>query len=408
MKRKRKAKIETVTFGNVAVKIYKRERRNEYGERLVFEVSDYTNGTRRLRSFSDHTKARQEAEKIAMQLSTGDALAGAMRSADAASYGRAMELLRPTGASLELACATFASCFETLGSNRMQEAATFYQRHGANAVTPKPVADVVAELIGLKENRGASKRYVADLRQRLSRFANAFAVDISSVTTAEVQQWLDRLKLSPTSVKNFRRLINVLFSFAESRGYIFKGGNPVVDVETVTANGGSIEIFTPDELAKLLEAASPDFAPFLAVGAFCGLRTAELQRLDWRDVDTAAGFVTVAADKAKTKARRLVPIQSSLAAWLATCEKRTGFLWKGGRNDLDEARAACVKASGVAWKANGLRHSFASYRLAQIQNASQVALEMGNSPTIVFKHYRELVRPAAAAAWFAVVPKGTL
>jgi hypothetical protein len=52
-----------------------------------------------------------------------------------------------------------------------------------------------------------------------------------------------------------------------------------------------------------------------------------------------------------------------------------------------------------------LRHSFISYRLADIQNAAQVALEAGNSPNVVFRHYRELVKPSAAKEWFAVSPQ---
>jgi hypothetical protein len=58
-----------------------------------------------------------------------------------------------------------------------------------------------------------------------------------------------------------------------------------------------------------------------------------------------------------------------------------------------------------AWKHNALRHSFISYRVAEIQNVAQVSLEAGNSPQMIFKHYRELVRPAAAKEWFAIWPK---
>ena len=52
------------------------------------------------------------------------------------------------------------------------------------------------------------------------------------------------------------------------------------------------------------------------------------------------------------------------------------------------------------WPNNGLRHSYASYRLAQCQDAAKVALEMGNTPTMIFRHYRELVMPQDAAAWW--------
>ena len=58
------------------------------------------------------------------------------------------------------------------------------------------------------------------------------------------------------------------------------------------------------------------------------------------------------------------------------------------------------------WKHNALRHSFISYRVAQTQDVSRVALEAGNSPGMIFKHYRELVREADGKKWFSIMPKG--
>jgi hypothetical protein len=69
-----------------------------------------------------------------------------------------------------------------------------------------------------------------------------------------------------------------------------------------------------------------------------------------------------------------------------------------------DAQRVSADAAAVPWKANGLRHSFASHRLAAIQNAAQVSLELGKSPSVVFKHYRELVKPADAERWFTITP----
>ena len=63
-----------------------------------------------------------------------------------------------------------------------------------------------------------------------------------------------------------------------------------------------------------------------------------------------------------------------------------------------------VKFKAAVWKKNALRHSFISYRVADTQNVNQTALECGNSPSIIFKHYRELVRPAEATKWFGIAP----
>jgi hypothetical protein len=49
--------------------------------------------------------------------------------------------------------------------------------------------------------------------------------------------------------------------------------------------------------------------------------------------------------------------------------------------------------------------SFISYRIADVKSADQVALEAGNSPSIIFKHYRELTTPEVAKKWFGILPK---
>jgi len=64
-----------------------------------------------------------------------------------------------------------------------------------------------------------------------------------------------------------------------------------------------------------------------------------------------------------------------------------------------------AEEAGIQWKHNALRHSFASYRLAQIQNANQVALETGHTVKVLFTNYRELVTPDEAKSWFEIAPK---
>jgi integrase len=140
--------------------------------------------------------------------------------------------------------------------------------------------------------------------------------------------------------------------------------------------------------------------PFLAIGAFAGLRTAELHRLDWSEIDLDRGFITVAASKAKTRRRRLVPISKNLKLWLKPLRKKSGPVCV----HVCAQHAAKTKCEGFAWAKNGLRHSFISYRLAILHDTARVALEAGNSPQVIFSSYRELVTPKAAKAWFGIRP----
>ncbi|MDQ6859586.1 MAG: tyrosine-type recombinase/integrase [Verrucomicrobiota bacterium] len=154
--------------------------------------------------------------------------------------------------------------------------------------------------------------------------------------------------------------------------------------------------------------------PFFAIGAFAGLRSQEIMRLDWSDIRFEQGLIEVAAAKAKTASRRLAPLLPALAAWLLPLRQRSGHVVGYTRNDmLCEARQQFCK-SGIkvrdelfqfTWKPNALRHSYASYRLADIKNAARVALEMGNSPAMLFRNYRELVTEQQATVWFGVLPE---
>jgi hypothetical protein len=58
----------------------------------------------------------------------------------------------------------------------------------------------------------------------------------------------------------------------------------------------------------------------------------------------------------------------------------------------------------MAWKANALRHSFISYRIALTRDIAAVALEAGNSPKMIFAHYRELCTEREAKDWFSILP----
>ena len=62
-------------------------------------------------------------------------------------------------------------------------------------------------------------------------------------------------------------------------------------------------------------------------GAFSGLRTSEIERLDWQDVKFDTGCVVVQKGKVRTKrgrARRIVPMMPNLKAWLKPLAKESG------------------------------------------------------------------------------------
>ncbi len=223
-------KVHKGTLGSVTVKIYEHARKfsrpgKRPGKRTIFQVVDNTlgKGRRALRGFSTFDEAAAEAERMAKLISTGQTAAATLTNADAASFGRTMELLRGIDLPLELVAANYAKAFKILGGDRIVEAAKDFNRRNPAKRAARSVRQVADEMIELQTKRGKSKLYVEDLRWRLARVADAFKMDIARVTTADVQMWLDGMKAAPRSVKNFRAAASGLFKFAEARGYIAKG-----------------------------------------------------------------------------------------------------------------------------------------------------------------------------------------
>jgi hypothetical protein len=92
----------------------------------------------------------------------------------------------------------------------------------------------------------------------------------------------------------------------------------------------------------------------------------------------------------------------------SSCFRPTRASWLIGQKNRAALHCLPVRFSTltkIKWKQNALRHSFISYRVADIQNVAQVALEAGNSPRIIFSNYRELLRPADAKTWFSISPE---
>src|SRR5262245_33939608 len=268
-------------------------------------------------------------------------------------------------------------------------------------------AELAAEVLEAKRRDGRAPMYLADLRKRLTRFCRDFGNrPIASVTVEEVDNWLRDLPLSTKSRANYRANIGVMFSYAVSRRML--DYNPILHTAKPKLVDIPPEIFVVDELRGILEAANrvcPDVLPMLALGAFAGLRDAEIKRLEWNEVDLARGHIEVKAAKAKSARRRIVPMQPNLAAWLSPYAGMKGRLAPvGARKKLDRVR----KAAGLArWPNNGLRHSFASYRLAAVHDAPRVAGELGHtSPQMLYSTYRELVLPEEAERYWKIAPQG--
>ena len=301
--------------------------------------------------------------------------------------------------------AEYRECCELLSpyAVTLRDAVNFYLPHLQAANRTCTTAELVAELLEAKAADGASERYLGDLRSRLGQFAGTFnGKPVAEITATEVDGWLRSLsdkntgkRLAPTSRNNSRRVLIVAFNYAREHGYCV--GNPAEKSAKAKVVEGVVGILTVEQTAALLEKAPASLLPYVAIGAFAGLRRAELERLDWKEIDLESGLIEVTAPNAKSARRRFVKIRDNLSEWLRPYAQPRGAVTPPDlRKLLNETR----EAAGIShWPKNALRHGYGSYHLAHFKDAAAVALEMGHTNVnLVFQHYRQLVKATGSTA----------
>jgi len=283
-------------------------------------------------------------------------------------------------------------------------------------------------LVGMAKNR-LSRRHIKATESYLNQFSRAHGKDtVASVNAQRIQVWLESTKMADVTFNTKLRYLRSFFAFCLKKKYAKE--NPATEVDFKKVTSGVPRLLSPSDLRVILAASDEAIRPALVLQAFCGVRSAELARAEWKDI-LQSGVLQIGADKAKTAKRRLPPIPSTALRYLLSVRKASGTIFpapkvdawvkelkeageapsaaeiEGRRTDalnvaLHAVKAACPE---IKWANNALRASALSYRLAETQNAAKTALEMGNSPTVLLRDYRELTTEAEALEWFSVDPK---
>jgi len=503
-----------VPSGSVTVKIYKvrnkaYHRKSKTGrvvesKRFGYTVSYFAGGKRWQKMFADFDEAYRSAKSKADTLSAGELDALELGAAEARAYVNCVMMAKVTGLELEVLVKDYVEAWTSLGGRAtVPEAAREYAQRHHHTQPKKTVPQAVEEMIALREKDGTSDAYLKVLKVYLGQFKEKFGNNLTSLTSTMMTDYFRTLPVSARSKNNARATVGAFLKFCKQSGWLPRDHEGVTNVPKFKERASEvIEIYSPKELVEILTVAREEMIPFLTLGAFAGLRTAEIERLDWSEVQLKdkEPFIEIKASKAKTASRRLVPVSENLAQWLKPHRKEHGRVWdfknsakqiawlmedlsevramaaihkaverlgrgdstphpsplpgRGGegarkrkgwtQDELDAAhkarrklerkafaeRQAKAKAEGhkapeepleqvtalpdgtevtyqrAEWRKNALRHSFISYRLAEIHDVAKVALEAGNSPQIIFQHYRELVRPDDARKWFGILPDG--
>jgi integrase len=350
----------------------------------------------------------------------------------------------------------------------VQRAIAFALEHLRKTSASVPIIDAIAALVEDTRAAGYSADYCQRLAYRPGKLLAAFpnvekrsrtdilrlqkvfpalsieegkhekainvGASMASITTDQLNNFLadlktpDGRKAEPGTRNTFRRDICTLWSYGASGGRNWCVASTASDTIKAKEVTDEIQILEVGQVERLLRASDPEIVPANAISAFCTIRQAELEKLDWPRVDLEERIITIDAKIAKTSARRTITIPENCVEWLRPYAKKEGRIVPANyRNLFDRARVRAgfepsstqrsdkvlqkllveVRAKKIElapWPVNAFRHSSISYKLAKEKNYALVAAESGNSPKMIKEHYDGQAKPSAAAAYYAIMP----
>jgi integrase len=364
-------------------------------------VDGYLNGKREREFFRTKREAEARAEE---------------RNIEVYNFGKKLSSVSDNLRSEALAC---LARLEALGVG-LTHVTDYYLAHNDWRAKSIQVKNAVAQHTAEFERRLSCHEISEDhlkcvtkgTRKLVAEFAEASVYDL---TPKVLQRWLNSLDgLAAESRNNLVRSLSVFFRFAVSNEWI--QDNPIKKIERFRTKRSEAElpgIVTLEQASALLTTAAdsdPVLLPHYAIGLFAGLRVAEIERLDWSDIDFEERLIDIKAQKSKTGQPRWVPMTDNLIAWLLPYRQTDGPVISIGAECAEKRRQALWSQAGIPGAranglANALRHTWCSYRLALTKDASLTAHEAGHMSTdMLFKNYNNRVKQAAAEKYFSIFP----
>ena len=215
------------------------------------------------------------------------------------------------------------------------------------------VAQAAAQWLEYIELEGRERSTVAQYRTHVTRhiLPRIGSAKLATLTTPTINRFRDILVAELSRVMARKVLVSfaAIIKDARRRGTIAHNVADGVVIGTDKRAARKLEagrdIPTPDEIRRLLAAASAPWRALLVVAAFTGLRASELRGLRWSDIDLKTGVVHVRqrADqwgeigRPKTHtSERSIPIGpfvvNTLKEWkLASAKSELAFPGKEGR-----------------------------------------------------------------------------
>ena len=173
----------------------------------------------------------------------------------------------------------------------------------------------------LKNKKGSTapktyEKYSSDIGSFLDAIGTRKELPLRVISSTDVRSWRDARRKSGLSVTTCNLALKVVrgaFQRAVALGYI--DTNPCAPIDPLKDDQhGTREVFTPEQVNRLIAAASPDWSGVILMGFFTGLRLRDITELRWQSIDLKAAMLCVLTKKTGTTVE--IPLHTNLLAWL--------------------------------------------------------------------------------------------
>lgn len=224
------------------------------------------------------------------------------------------------------------------------------------------------------------------------------ARQLAEVTLASVQEFIKALLgkgLSAKTIGNVIVILKEMFKHAVQWGHL--DANPVQYVERPRGEDKEMDVFTPDEIRRLLDAQEEPLRTLLLTAVLTGMRQGELFGLQWEDIDFARHQIhvrrslwhgTLGTPKSR-RSRRAIDMPPTLEQALQhlLTTRRSDFVFcseRGTPLDADNFRhrefpTALRRAELRRIRFHDLRHTYTSLLIAHGAHPKYIQAQLGHA-----------------------------
>ena len=352
--------------------------------------------------FSSKKKALERADQISVELHTEGSSSMNMDAALRVMAHKGEALLKPFGKTLGDAVKHYHEFLKAKAAKESSETIATL----ANLWAEKKTSNYAN-----KPLRQDTKDDILETRTMLKRDFGKFK--ILEIERKHFEDYLDKLKVSQRRKYNIRSRFSQFFNWCIKQDIIET--NPLSGI-TIEVPEMEVQILQPEEAKKLMFLCMEEFPDLLAYHAVClfaGVRPSEASLLEWKDIHIDEKTIHINAKIAKTKESRNVDIHPTLEEWLKHYQgKKRGCILdtSNNRSRLELFRAKLGYKIGKhnpnnkKWTLDIMRHTFCTFWLKTFNNRAHLSEIMGNSPSIIAKHYKAAVFTSGAEDFWNILP----